>query len=145
MVSSPLLTSLMMVPSLAQVLAGRPWAQHQERLNLTLGSQEQVGSPTLLAFPIYCHSTVIVSFSPFHPACRAFSASLCCPRFSPSVSLVGRAFRTSPVARRDPVTTWARWLSRAWGGGRQKQTGPQKSPTPGHPRVDSPAFCPGPD
>lgn len=57
----------MVVPSLAQVLAGRPWAQHQERLNLTLGSQEQVGSPTLLALPVYCHSTVIVSSPPSTP------------------------------------------------------------------------------
>lgn len=42
-------------------------------------------------------------------------SSVCIPRSSPSVSPVGMAFRTSPVALRETVTSRGLWLSRAWG------------------------------
>lgn len=55
---------------------------------------------------------------------------LCFPSSSPSVSLPGRAFRTSPVARRETVTSWARWLSRAWKGGCRHRGGSSGLPCP---------------
>lgn len=63
------------------------------------------------------------------PACPFALPLLCFPNSSPSVFLAGRAFRTSPVALREMVTSRVRWLSRAWGG-RCRQIGVLRTASP---------------
>lgn len=83
------------------------------------------------AYCISCPSTLSPSLpTPRFPLLVLSLSLLCFPSSSPSVSLAGRAFRTTPVARRETVTSRVRWLSRAWGGKCRHRWGSSGKPCP---------------